>query len=104
MLLTLPAYGEARYLDRVVDRYATPGASGCIITHLDAAVSPGIVLGTVLEQRLTPLYTTSGPGDRVEIESFDGSVMVRRLIQEIGSSNPAMTGPNVVGVNAHGAG
>lgn len=104
VLLTLPAYGEARYLDRVVDRYATPGSSGCIITHLDAAVSPGIVLGTVLEQRLTPVYTTSGPGDQVEIESFDGSVMVRRLIQETGSSNPAMTHPDVMEVNAHGAG
>ncbi len=104
VLLTLPGYGESSYLRSAIERYATPDSNGCVVTHFDAAVSPGVVLSSVLDQELTPCYATSGPGDCAEIEPFDGNALIRRLVRLVDNRRAGSGVPEVPEVTAHGAG
>lgn len=78
--LVLPAYAEARFLDRVIDHYATQGCEHCILTHVDQAVSPGVLLSAVMRARLQPIYVNDGNAVAQPLISFDARQLVRRLL------------------------
>lgn len=78
--MVLPAHGERRFLAGIIERYATPKCSRCVITHFDEAPLPGVVLSAVLESGLTATYTTSGLAGSLAIEPFDGKAVIRRWL------------------------
>jgi len=60
VLLALPAQGEARALEDIMQAFAKVAPAACILTKLDEAASLGGVISTALRHRLPIAYLCNG--------------------------------------------
>ena len=86
--LVLPANLLPGSLEHSVQAYAPLKPSGCILTKLDEAPSPGAAISIVLRHGLALEFTTDGQRVPEDIDLADARRLVCRLADESKSDVP----------------
>ena len=80
-LVVIPAYAERQWAEGALRHYAAAHCGGCILTHLDSAVSLGQLMGMLDVAHLPLLYTCSGALLPDYLNVADGAELLAAMLQ-----------------------